>query len=221
MMDVGSMGLWLCGFVSGYCFGCIDMAWILGFLKGVDIKQYGSRNAGASNAARVLGIVPGAVTAVWDIGKAVLAYLFLCHAFHAPREICLFAAGMAVIGHCFPFWLDFDGGKGFAPYLGLMLCIDPGLAALPLMIGAVLCVAFDRFVLLTFTCAALMPVGACLALGDLWLGAFCTLLSLVLFCRHRQNIRNMMSGTEPGILALIQDGESDRTQKGDDACDSK
>lgn len=203
MMDAGVIGLWACGLLAGYCFGSIDMAWIAGFLKGVDIKAHGSGNAGASNAVRVLGIVPGAITAAWDIGKAVMAYLFLSCFFHAPREVCLFAAGIAVIGHCFPFWLNFDGGKGFAPYLGFMFCIDPGLAVLPVLIGTVLCIVFDQFVILTFACAAIMPFGAWLAHGDPLLGGFCAALSMILVWRHRQNIRNMRDGTEPGIWDFV------------------
>lgn len=202
-MDISLTGVWLCSLLAGYCFGCINMAWIIGFLNGADIKKLGSGNAGASNAARVLGVVPGVITAAWDIGKAAIAYLFLSYFFHAPREACLFAAGIAVIGHCFPFWLDFDGGKGFAPYLGFMFCVDPGLAALPVLLGTVLCFVFDRFVILTLACAAFMPLGICLALGDLWLGGFCAMLSLVLLWRHRSNIRNMRDGTEPGILDFV------------------
>lgn len=195
-------GLWACAGLAGYCFGCLSMAWIVGFLRGIDIKKAGNGNAGASNALMVLGVVPGVVTAAWDIGKAVLAYWFMAGLFYAPREICMLAAGMAVVGHCFPFWLDFDGGKGFAPFIGFMLCCDWKAALLPLAAGLVLGLVSDRIVAMTFTCAALWPFLMAAAYGWRY-GAAVALLSLLLFWRHRENIRKLADGTEPGIRAAF------------------
>lgn len=195
-------GLWACAALAGYCFGCLSMAWIVGFLRGIDIKKSGNGNAGASNALMVLGVAPGIVTAAWDIGKAALAYWFMAGLFHAPHGACMLAAGMAVIGHCFPFWLDFDGGKGFAPFIGFMLCCDWRAAMLPLALGLVLGIALDRIVAMTFTCAALWPFLMAAAYGweyGLWAAA----LSALLFWRHRENIRKLAEGTEPGIRAAF------------------
>lgn len=198
-LDPNSIGTWLCAVLVGYCFGCLDMAWFAGFLQGRDIKKLGNGNAGASNALMTLGIVPAIVTAVWDVGKAGLAYLFLYYGFGAGREAGLLAAGVSVIGHCYPFWLEFDGGKGFAPYLGFMLLLDWRLAMLPVIIGLVLALVFDKIVLMTFACIALTPVGALLARGEPHMALLCLALSLTILWRHRANIRSLRDGTEPGI----------------------
>lgn len=179
------------------------MAWAAGFLKGVDIKKSGNGNAGASNALMVLGVVPGIVTAAWDIGKAAMAYWFMAGLFYAPREICAFASAMAVVGHCFPFWLDFDGGKGFAPFIGFMLCCDWKAALLPLLLGLVIGIASDRIVGMTFTCIALWPAMAFLLSGPVPAAA-CAALSLLLLWRHRENLRKLRDGTEPGIRAAFR-----------------
>lgn len=196
-------GLWLCAAVSGYCFGALSMSWMIGFLKGIDIKKSGNGNAGASNALMVMDVVPGAITAVWDISKAALAYWFMAGPFCASKEICMFAAGMAVIGHCFPFWLDFDGGKGFAPFIGFMLCCDWQAATLPLLVGMLLGLALDRIVAMTFTCAGLWPFLMAYRFGPV-LGAAAGALSLLLLFRHRENVRNLINGTEPGLRAAFR-----------------
>lgn len=195
-------GIWACAILAGYCFGCVSMAWFVGFLNGIDIKKAGNGNAGASNALMVMGVLPGVVTAAWDIGKAALAYWFLAAVFCAPRDACMLAAGMTVIGHCFPFWLDFDGGKGFAPFIGFMLCCDWKAAALPLLLGLVLGIAFDKIVAMTFACIALWPFLLWGVFG--WeYAAFYSILSILILWRHRENVRNLIKGTEPSVFEAL------------------
>lgn len=204
-MELGTSGIWLGAMLAGYCFGCVDMAWLLAFWRHDEIHAMGNGNPGASNALMTMGVKAGVFTAIWDIGKAGMAYAFTYWALQGPRDACLLASGMAVIGHCYPFWLDFRGGKGFAPFIGFMLCGDPGAAALPLFLGAVIGIATDRIVALTFTCAALWPLLLYTSMG--WpYAAFYLPLSLVLLWRHRSNIRNLIAGTEPGIRAAFRKG---------------
>ena len=112
----------------GYLLGCSNMAWYLAKLQKADLRGNGSGNLGASNAVVLLGWKAGALTAVHDIGKAVLAVLLagwlLPGLAYAPA-----AAGVScVLGHIFPFWLKFKGGKGFASFWGMTLALNWKLA---------------------------------------------------------------------------------------------
>ena len=200
MIDAGisSSGIWAGAVLAGYCFGCLDMAWILAFLKGRDIKHMGNGNPGAGNALMTMGIGAGALTAAWDIGKACLAYAVTWQALQGSRDMCLLSAACAVLGHCFPFWMDFRGGKGFAPFLGFMLCGDWQAALLPIAVGLVMCLAFDRIAAMTFTCAALWPFLLAASMG-LPYGLFYAPWSVLLAWNHWDNIRKILDGTEPGV----------------------
>ena len=184
--------------LAGYCFGCIDMAWILAFARGKDIKAMGNGNPGASNALMTMGPRAGIVTGAWDIGKALLAGLFASAVLGAGPDACMAAAGAAVIGHVFPFWLDFRGGKGFAPFVGFMLRADPLSALVLLAIGALAGLVSDRIVAMTFLCAVLEPAALALRLGPAY-GLAALPLTALLLLRHRQNMKNIMDGTEPSI----------------------
>lgn len=198
-----SFGAWLGAGLVGYCFGCVNMAWLLGFWKGVDIKQSGTGNAGASNALISMGIGYGVATALWDILKPVLAALFVAYVFSGGHDMRMLGAGMAVVGHCFPFWLDFRGGKGFAPFLGFMLvCSWQGAIAVALA-GLVLAFLTDRIVAMTFVCAIAWPFVLGAVLGVPY-GAICGVLSMAILLPHRRNVMNLISGTEPGIRAALR-----------------
>lgn len=189
----------------GYCFGCIDMAWILAFARGKDIKAMGNGNPGASNALMTMGVRAGIATGAWDIGKAAMAYQFARLVLGAGPDACMAAAGTAVAGHVFPFWLDFRGGKGFASFVGFMLCADFPSALALLITGALAGLALDRIVAMTFLCAALEPVCLALRLGPEY-GLAALPLSALLFWRHRENMKNIMDGTEPSVRKAFRKG---------------
>lgn len=205
MMDAfcAAPGVWLGAAVTGYCFGCLDMAWLLAFYKNRDIGSMGNGNPGASNALMTMGVKAGIFTAIWDIGKAGMAYAFTYFALQGPWAACALSAMIAVLGHCFPFWLDFDGGKGFAPFVGAMLCLDWKIALPVLAAGLCAAVLSDRIVAMTFLCAAAWPFAAGAAHGWRW-GLACAALSAAVAWRHRENIRKLKAGTEPGIRAAVR-----------------
>ena len=108
----------------GYLLGCADAAWLAARLAGKDVKKMGNGNVGASNVAMSMGVFPGVLVATWDIFKAVLAGMAAAYILQAPVLACVLSAAMAVVGHVYPFWLGFDGGKGFAPYVGFVVFMD-------------------------------------------------------------------------------------------------
>jgi glycerol-3-phosphate acyltransferase PlsY len=130
----------------GYLLGSISPAYFLGrLLKGIDVRDRGFRNAGARNVYHLLGVIPATATAIIDLGKAVAAVMIPGRLLHLPELWLFVPAWAAVLGHIFPFYLRFRGGKGMAASVGivLLLCaqsIGEGLFG-PSQLVAVLAVA--------------------------------------------------------------------------------
>ncbi|OYD15776.1 hypothetical protein CH333_05060 [candidate division WOR-3 bacterium JGI_Cruoil_03_44_89] len=107
--------------IIGYLLGAISTAYILGkVFRGIDIREYGSKNAGAMNAFKVLGPVPGVVTLLFDMFKGVLA-IFIAQFLNVPTIIVLASGFAAIIGHILPFYLKFKGGRGAATAYGILI----------------------------------------------------------------------------------------------------
>ncbi len=106
---------------AGYLIGSVSPSYILGkLLKGIDIREHGSRNAGTNNTAQVLGVGAAIPTAIYDLGKG-LAALFLARGLGLADHWAFLAAALAMVGHIFPFYLGFRGGQGVGTAMGLLL----------------------------------------------------------------------------------------------------
>src|SRR3990170_9063803 len=141
--------------LSAYLIGSIPTSiWISKYLFGIDIREYGSGNAGASNTYRIHGPKMGTFVMIVDILKGVVAtslYLLIPYYMHDEWDRTNFMVGLglaAVLGHIFPIWADFRGGKGVATLLGMVLAIQPLVAVY--CIGVFLMVLFlTRFISLS------------------------------------------------------------------------
>ena len=125
--------------VIGYGFGLFQTAFIYGKLHGIDIRQHGSGNAGTTNTLRVLGTKAGLIVLAGDIIKCILAIVITGALFGAshPEEVYLlklYAAAGAILGHNFPFYLNFKGGKGIAATAGLILSFHPAFLPMGIII---------------------------------------------------------------------------------------
>lgn len=208
--------LWL---VIAYLSGSVPFGLLLGFCKGVDIRKHGSGNVGATNCGRVLGRKWGLLCFALDVLKGFapvfVAGLVLAYIGHDRLEAAqvlrwLLIAAAAVIGHVFPVWLKFQGGKGVATSLGVLLGVWPvltlpGLATL--VVWAVMLGLFRYVGLASVVAAVALPL-LVLAIGllrgstadELW--PFLTVtgvLSLLVVWRHRGNIARLIAGTEPKV----------------------
>ena len=113
--------------IIGYLLGAINPAYILGrILKGIDIRKKGTGNAGTSNAYVMLGLIPAIITALFDLLKGVAA-MFIAYSFGLSLVLIFLSGIMAIIGHVFPFYLNFKGGMGQATAIGILLVFLAGL----------------------------------------------------------------------------------------------
>jgi glycerol-3-phosphate acyltransferase PlsY len=182
--------------VLGYMLGAIPFGLVLTRLGGLgDIRNIGSGNIGATNVLRTGRKDLAALTLLLDGGKGTVAALL--GAYYGP-DVMLVAAFAAFIGHLFPVWLKFSGGKGVATFLGVLLGV-----AWPVGVFACATWLFMAFTLRysslsALTAAALSPVVAWFVIGP-DIAVLAALMAVLIFIRHHQNIARLLKGEEPRI----------------------
>lgn len=181
----------------GYVFGCFQTAYIVGKLsKNIDIREHGSGNLGATNALRVLGFKDGAITFLGDFLKAVLAVILTKMLFDDP--LMGFYAGLGcIIGHNWPVFLKFKGGKGISSTLGVATAINPIIGLILMVIGFIT-IYISKFVslgsiLMSISLPILMTVFYSDKVEYIILALILMILALY---RHKSNIKRLLSGTE-------------------------
>ena len=182
----------------GYLIGSSNMAVYLARLRGVDLSAKGSGNPGASNAVILMGWKAGVLTGLHDIGKAVAAVLLAKLLFPAAPLAGVVAGVASVIGHIFPFYLRFRGGKGFAAYLGMTLALNWKFALVLLAAIVVLLLITDYIVVGTLTTVVSFPA-YCAITGHLITAAILCVASAIIIYKHRVNFRRILDGTEIGF----------------------
>ena len=182
----------------GYLFGCSNMAFYLARLRGVDIRGSGSGNLGASNVMVLMGWGAGVLTAVHDIAKGALAILLVRWLFPAVPHIGFVAGAAAVLGHNFPVFLRFRGGKGFATYYGMTLACSWKIALIILVAGVILTLVTDYIVVATISTVTLYPVYVAWSQGWIALLIVCV-ASFAVIVKHRENLTRLLNGTEIGL----------------------
>ncbi len=193
-MDYQSLAL---AIVAGYFLGSLPFGLFIARIFGQgDIRKIGSGNIGATNVLRTGRKDLAALTLFFDAGKAALATLLINHFFGLPYGLAAGAA--ALIGHCFPIWLKFNGGKGVATFFGCLLAAawPVGLiAALTWLITARL---FKMSSFAALCTAATAPIFA-IFMGRSNVALMAAVLAVVIFVRHTENIKRIAAGTEPKI----------------------
>lgn len=196
----------------GYLFGLFQTAYIYGKLHGIDIRQHGSGNAGTTNTLRVLGTKAGLIVFAGDVLKCALAVIVCSLLFGKshPDMVYLFklyAAAGAILGHNFPFYMNFKGGKGIAATAGLLLSFHPAF----LLVGAL--VFFSIFFTTHYVSLGSLLVYAALLIQMVVSGqrgmfrgmspqhlmemyAIAAFLTAMAYCKHRENIKRLMKGEE-------------------------
>lgn len=186
--------------LGGYLLGCSNMAFYLEKLTKKSVRGGGSGNLGASNAVIRLGWLAGILVGIHDIGKALLT-VYLTKWLLQQYEYAAVAAGVAcVLGHIFPFYLKFRGGKGFASYVGMIFALDWKIAlAIIVMIFAVTLIT-DYIVAATLMTTISAPISLGIHQGKWLLALLLGVASGVILYRHRENlVRIFITGGEIGL----------------------
>ena len=196
----------------GYAFGLFQTAYIYGRMHGIDIRTVGSGNAGTTNTLRVLGTKAGLIVLAGDIIKTMLAIFIVKMLFgqsHADMlyMLVLYAAAGAILGHNYPFYLGFKGGKGIASTAGLILSMPPVF----ILVGVL--VFFGTFLTTHYVSLGSLLVYLFLVIQLIYCGqtgffegmtqpalyemyAVAIFLMVMAYWRHRSNIQKLVTGTE-------------------------
>ena len=180
--------------VIGYLLGSISTGILYSRTLGQDIRTQGSENAGATNMARVHGISKGLITLLGDSLKGVLATLI--GLWIAGQTGAMIGGAAAAIGHMWPVFFGFKGGKGVATLLGVGLVIDPPVLLIALAI-AVLTIVLTKYVSLgSMVGVTAFTIGVIISKGFWPVGLWAAALSALSCWRHRTNIQRLLKGTE-------------------------
>ena len=194
----------------GYGFGCIQTAYIVGrAVKNVDVREHGSGNAGTSNVIRVVGRRAGLAVFVCDVIKAIGAFILCAFIFNGggsffsgylPLAPGLYAGLGVLLGHNFPFFLKFKGGKGIASTLGVMLALDWRAALAVYAVGLTIIIMTKYISLTSLTMALLFPLLLIPFSHRPETIVITAFMAAMAFFLHRGNIQRLLSGTERKLV---------------------
>ncbi|MGO5052116.1 glycerol-3-phosphate 1-O-acyltransferase PlsY [Lachnospiraceae bacterium LCP25S3_G4] len=195
----------------GYLLGMIQTGYIYGKINHIDIRQYGSGNAGTTNALRTLGWKAGVITFVGDCFKCILAVIVVRMIFKSSHIVsldllCLYAGFGAVLGHNFPFYLKFKGGKGIAATAGILLAVKPWMAIIPIIVFIiiVICTKYVSVGSIALVILFFIEMVLCGQFGRLQgtqaelyeIYVISAILMILAIYKHKANIRRLLNGTE-------------------------
>ena len=190
--------------VAAYLLGCSNLALYISKIKKVDIRTGGSGNLGASNATVMLGWRAGIAVALHDIGKSALAVMLARMVFPEVPYIGAVAGVASVLGHIFPFYLKFKGGKGFASYMGMTLALNWKLALVIMALVLLVTVLTDYIVVGTTLTIVSVPMYLGFAEQSLLLALILCIGTVVILYKHRMNYVRMYKGTEIGLRSVME-----------------
>lgn len=200
------------GLLMSYLLGAIPTAYIWGkAFKGIDIRERGSGNVGASNVFRVMGKGPGIVVLIGDILKGVVAVAIVPDLFGLTEIVHRVAMAVTVvIGHNWTVFLNFQGGKGIATSLGALIGLTMRVAVIRPVLLWTVAVWAASFILTGFVSLASMIASFLLPMIMVWTNQPIEMICLgVIFCilvtlRHRPNIKRLIAGQEPQVFSVFK-----------------
>jgi len=185
--------------LCAYLIGSSSMSYYISKMKGIDIQKKGSKNLGASNAMVVLGWKYGILVGIHDIGKSALSVILAELIFPDLTYIGAVAGVASILGHIFPFYLKFKGGKGFASFVGMTFALNWKLALIICVVILLATLITDYIVVGTTLTITIVPT----ALGFIehsWILPLILLIgTLIIIWKHRENYVRIVKGTEIGL----------------------
>ena len=190
--------------ILGYLLGSLNPAALIGKFKQTNLKKSGTGNLGATNVLLHFGKAYAVVVMLFDIFKAVAAFHLAALLFPSVELASYLAGAAAVVGHIFPFYLKFKGGKGFASYLGMTLALNWKFALIVMAAVVLITLVTDYLVLGTFTTIAAVPVYFGVTCQSWLVAAILLVGTAAIFLRHLENIPRLIHGTEVGLRSTAR-----------------
>jgi glycerol-3-phosphate acyltransferase PlsY len=189
----------LIALLIGYAIGCLQTAFFVGKIKGIDIREHGSKNAGMTNVTRTIGKRWGAFVFVVDIIKGAATFVVVAHFMN--NDLSGLYAGLGVIiGHCFPFWLKFRGGKGVSSTLGVMLVVHPLVALCSYALGLTAVIVTRYISLASLVITLAFPIGLAIVCFQAEAIIIMSFVTALIWLLHRENIKRLLRGEERKFL---------------------
>ena len=180
----------------GYLIGAINPSYIIAKLRGFDIREKGSKNAGASNALILFGKVLGIGCALFDIAKATFA-IWLCGKLFPELTYSFAVTGVAcILGHVFPFYMNFKGGKGLACLGGMILAFDCRVFLIMLAAEIIVAIVTDYICFVPLTASAVFPIVYGIMRQDARGALIISLILPLMIYKHKENLKRIKQKTE-------------------------
>ncbi len=180
----------------GYLIGTINPSYIIARLRGVDIREKGSKNAGASNALILFGKAIGIGCALFDIAKATFS-IWLCDTLFPELAYSFAVTGVAcILGHVFPFYMKFKGGKGLACLGGMVLAFDWRVLLIMLAVEIVVAIVTDYICFVPLTASVIFPIVYGIMRQDVWGALIIAIIIPLMFYKHKENLKRIKQKTE-------------------------
>lgn len=189
----------------GYALGCIQSAYFLSKIVGkMDIREQGSGNAGASNITAIMGWKYGFLVGLVDVLKGLFAVLIVKWIYPNSPDLAYLSGIMAIIGHIFPFYMKFRGGKGVATLVGMMFGLNWKLGILFALLVALPALLTDYIVIGSFTVFVTLPIVTYILEYPIVFTLMSVCLTILVFYLHRANIQRIINKEELKIRAVIK-----------------
>ncbi len=186
----------------GYLVGTFNPAYLLAKWKGFDIRKRGSGNAGASNALILFGKVRGVLCAFLDIAKAFTVVFVMMKLFPNHALVYPITAVAVTLGHIFPFYMKFKGGKGLACLGGIILCYDWRYFLVILTVELLVALITNYICFVPITASVAFPISYGIMRQDLWGALILLIATVVIITRHIENLSRIRKGTEMHLSYL-------------------
>lgn len=190
--------------VMGYLLGALSPAALIGKWKKQDLRQTGTKNLGASNTMLTFGKALGALVMVFDIFKSFLACKLAKLLFPAAAYVALVAGLAAILGHIFPFYLGFRGGKGLAAFGGMVLAYDPWMFLGLLALGCILMWIFNYSAVMPMSAGTLFPILAGLTSMDIRVFLLALAAGVLVIVKHASNLTKGRQGKDLDIRGFMR-----------------
>ncbi len=194
----------ICSIIIGYGLGCLSPAALIAKLKRENLRDHGTKNLGASNVALTFGKKLGVFVAIFDIAKAFAAYKLSAVLFPALPIAGVIAGIFAVIGHIFPFYLKFKGGKGLAAFGGLVFAVDPWMFLFLIVFGVILMIIFNQSVAISYFAAVVAPIWTGIRTESIPMALLVLCASGLILWKHYDNLKKAKRQSDVRIRDYIR-----------------